>query len=168
MRNHPGQAVEVESQEPLAGSQIVIRPAQLSDVPALLRLINGYAAKAVMLPRTEVELCEFLRDFLVATDQGELVGCGALHFYTQHMAELRSLAVSPNRTTVSTGTPSSRASASRMRPSSRASIRAISSSAGRTTRSLSSTRSRGMGWTLITRTRAPALRARWATSSSML
>jgi amino-acid N-acetyltransferase len=98
MRNHPGQAVEVESQEPLAGSEIVIRPAELSDVPALLRLINGYAAQAVMLPRTEVELCEYLRDFLVATDQGELVGCGALHFYTQHMAELRSLAVAPDRT----------------------------------------------------------------------
>jgi len=99
MRNHPGQSVEVESQEPEAGSEsVVIRPAQLADVPALLRLINGYAAQAIMLPRTELELCESLRDFLVATDQDELVGCGALHFYTQHMAELRSLAVAPHKT----------------------------------------------------------------------
>jgi len=99
MRNHPGQSVEEETQEPLAASEsVVIRQAQLSDVPALLRLINGYAAQAIMLPRNELELCECLRDFLVATEQGELVGCGALHFYTQHMAELRSLAVAPNRT----------------------------------------------------------------------
>jgi len=99
MRNHPGHSVELESPEAEAASDsLVVRPAQLSDIPALLRLINGYAARTVMLPRTEVELCEGLRDFLVATEHGELVGCGALHFYTQHMAELRSLAVAPDRT----------------------------------------------------------------------
>jgi len=99
MRNHPGDSLEVESPEPEAGLEsVVIRPAELSDIPALLRLINGYAAQAMMLPRTELELCESLRDFLVATDGGELVGCGALHFYTQHMAELRSLAVAPDKT----------------------------------------------------------------------
>ena len=99
MRNHPGDSVEVESPEPEAGLEsVVIRPAELSDIPALLRLINGYAAQAMMLPRTELELCESFRDFLIATDGGELVGCGALHFYTQHMAELRSLAVAPDKT----------------------------------------------------------------------
>ncbi|MBI4458703.1 MAG: N-acetyltransferase [Acidobacteria bacterium] len=76
----------------------VVRQAELADIPAILRLINGYAAQAIMLPRTELELCEGLRDFLVAIDDGELVGCGALHFYTPHMAELRSLAVSPQHT----------------------------------------------------------------------
>ena len=99
MRNHPGQPVEMESLPPEADSEsLVIRPAQLSDIPALLRLINGYASQALMLPRTELELCESLRDFLVATDRGELMGCGALHFYTQHMAEMRSLAVAPGKT----------------------------------------------------------------------
>lgn len=99
MRNHPGHSVELESPEAdVASDSLVVRPAQLSDIPALLRLINGYAAQTIMLPRTEVELCEGLRDFLVATEDGELVGCGALHFYTQHMAELRSLAVAPDRT----------------------------------------------------------------------
>lgn len=102
MRNYPGQSVEEEfaltSEETDA---VTIRQAQLSDIPGMLRLINNYAAQAVMLPRTELELCESLRDFLVAIDtstaNGQLVGCGALHFYTQHMAELRSLAVAPDR-----------------------------------------------------------------------
>ena len=98
MRNHPGHSVELESPEAEAASDsLEVRPAQLSDVSALLRLINGYASQSMMLPRTEVELCEGLRDFLVASEHGKLVGCGALHFYTQHMSELRSLAVAPEK-----------------------------------------------------------------------
>jgi amino-acid N-acetyltransferase len=47
----------------------------------------------VMLPRTEFELSENIRDFSVAYDGATLVGCGALHFYTPLTAEVRSLAV---------------------------------------------------------------------------
>jgi len=127
LRNYPEQTIEEEfvlSSE--APDSITIRPAQLSDIPAMLRLINDYASRAIMLPRTELELCESLRDFLVAVDvatdvatdsatdagpdgvedvaaggirtgRDQLVACGALHFYTPHMAELRSLAVAPQR-----------------------------------------------------------------------
>lgn len=99
MRNHPGHAIEDEPASPNPPlEETALRQAELADVPDILRLINDYAARAVMLPRTELELCESLRDFLVATEGGELVGCGALHFYTTHMAELRSLAVAPSRT----------------------------------------------------------------------
>ena len=91
--------METESGLPGGGpDNVMIRQTQLSDVPGMLRLINDYAAQTIMLPRTELELCESLRDFLVAVEDGELVGCGALHFYTEHMAELRSLAVAPDHT----------------------------------------------------------------------
>ncbi len=73
----------------------VLRKARLSDVPAMLGLINGYAAQGIMLPRTEFDLSESIRDFTVAYVGDELAGCAALHFYTPHMAEVRSLAVSP-------------------------------------------------------------------------
>ncbi len=80
---------------------IEIRKARPSDVSAMLALINDYAARGLMLPRTEFELCEHLRDFTVAWDaaagETSLLGCGALHFYTPQSAELRSLAVSENR-----------------------------------------------------------------------
>jgi amino-acid N-acetyltransferase len=46
-----------------------------------------------MLPRTEFEMAENIRDFLVASEDGHLVGCGALHFYTPTTGEVRSLAV---------------------------------------------------------------------------
>jgi hypothetical protein len=42
--------------------------------PPILDLINGYAAKGVMLPRTEFEMSEAIRDFTVVT-LGE--GCWA-------------------------------------------------------------------------------------------
>ncbi len=73
----------------------VIRRATLGDIPALLALINSYAAKQVMLPRTEFEMAENIRDFVVAIDGKELAGCGALHFYTPASGEVRSLAVAP-------------------------------------------------------------------------
>jgi amino-acid N-acetyltransferase len=73
-----------------------IRKASLTDIAVLLELINAYAAKGIMLPRTEFEMAENIRDFLVAFDGGRLVGCGALHFYTATSGEVRSLAVEPS------------------------------------------------------------------------
>jgi amino-acid N-acetyltransferase len=72
-----------------------IRRASLTDIPLMLELINDYAAKGIMLPRTEFEMAENIRDFVVAFDHGRLVGCGALHFYTASSGEVRSLAVDP-------------------------------------------------------------------------
>jgi amino-acid N-acetyltransferase len=73
-----------------------IRRASLTDIPLMLELINDYAAKGIMLPRTEFEMAENIRDFVVAFDHGRLVGCGALHFYTASSGEVRSLAVDPS------------------------------------------------------------------------
>jgi amino-acid N-acetyltransferase len=74
---------------------VQVRSATLRDIPALLRLINSYAAQGIMLPRTEFEMSENIRDFSVALADGELTACGALHFYTPTTAEIRSLAVAP-------------------------------------------------------------------------
>lgn len=72
---------------------VQVRNAKMQDVAPLLRLINGFAQRGIMLPRTEFELAENIRDFIVASVEGELAGCGALHFYTSKIAEVRSLAV---------------------------------------------------------------------------
>ncbi len=70
-----------------------VRKAAMRDIPPLLALINGYAAKGIMLPRTELEISENIRDFSVILSGGELVACGALHFYTPSTGEIRSVAV---------------------------------------------------------------------------
>jgi len=73
--------------------QYTVRKAAMRDIGPILALINGYAAKGVMLPRTELEVSEDIRDFSVMVREGRLVGCGALHFYSPSIAEIRSLAV---------------------------------------------------------------------------
>jgi amino-acid N-acetyltransferase len=72
-----------------------VRKATMRDIPAMLALINGFAANGIMLPRTEFEMAENIRDFMVAEYDGAVVGAGALHLYTADSAEIRSLAVSP-------------------------------------------------------------------------
>jgi amino-acid N-acetyltransferase len=74
---------------------VAVRKATMRDIAPILTLINGYAADGIMLPRTEFEMSENIRDFTVAYDGDALVGCGALHFYTPTTAEVRSLAVLP-------------------------------------------------------------------------
>lgn len=75
---------------------MILRKATMRDIPGILSLINSYASKGTMLPRTEFEIAECVRDFVVAVDlDGRIVGCGALHFYTPSAAEVRSLAVDP-------------------------------------------------------------------------
>src|SRR5580700_7711284 len=78
---------------PVARESLIFRKATMRDIPALLQLINSYAAEGVMLPRTEFEMSENVRDFTVVYSGSQLLGCGALHFYTPTSGEIRSLAV---------------------------------------------------------------------------
>jgi amino-acid N-acetyltransferase len=94
-------ALTPDQVENLAASSrgIDVRKASMQDIPALLELINGYAAKGIMLSRTEFEMSENMRDFMVAYAGKQLVGCGALHFYSPTMGEVRSLAVAESHKT---------------------------------------------------------------------
>lgn len=79
----------------MTNTALDVRKAGMRDIPKILALINSYAAKGMMLPRTEFEMSENIRDFSVAYDGEALLGCAALHFYTPTTAEVRSLAVWP-------------------------------------------------------------------------
>jgi amino-acid N-acetyltransferase len=78
-----------------AEGPIELRKATLRDIPSLLELINGFARKGIMLPRTEFEMAENIRDFVLTSFEDHLVGCCALHIYSPTAAEIRSLAVEP-------------------------------------------------------------------------
>jgi amino-acid N-acetyltransferase len=82
---------------------LLMRKARMRDIPEMLALINGYAAQGTMLPRTDFELAEDVRDFVVAESGGAIVGCGALHIYTPSAAEVRSLAVDPHQKALGIG-----------------------------------------------------------------
>ena len=71
-----------------------VRPAKVSDIRDMQRLVNSYAEEEKMLPRSLSEMYERVRDFFVAEDeQGEPVGCGALTVSWEDLAEVRSVAV---------------------------------------------------------------------------
>jgi amino-acid N-acetyltransferase len=86
-----------------SGPRLTVRKAVMHDIPQILRLINGYAAKGIMLPRTEFEMSESIRDFTVVLANEDLLGCGALHFYTPTIGEIRSLAVDEHAKTHGVG-----------------------------------------------------------------
>jgi amino-acid N-acetyltransferase len=69
------------------------RNAILPDVEHIHAIIEPYAKAGTLLPRSIPELCENVRDFVVAEDQGRIIGCGALHLYGPHLSEIRSIAV---------------------------------------------------------------------------
>jgi amino-acid N-acetyltransferase len=85
-----------ESLEVIDPASLTVRKAGMGDIHALLELINSYAANGIMLPRTEFEMSENIRDFTVVYSELELVAGGALHFYTPTSGEVRSLAVKPS------------------------------------------------------------------------
>jgi amino-acid N-acetyltransferase len=74
---------------------LVTRNAILRDVEHIQAVIAPYAETGTLLPRSHAELCENVRDFIVAESDGVIVGCGALHLYGLHLAEIRSIAVNP-------------------------------------------------------------------------
>ncbi|MDI6782560.1 MAG: N-acetyltransferase [bacterium] len=70
-----------------------LRKAKIKDVNQIQALINHFAALDEMLPRSQSELYESLRDFFVIERKGEIVACGALHITWKDLAELKSLVV---------------------------------------------------------------------------
>ena len=72
------------------------RNAALPDVEHIHAIIRSYSGNGTLLPRTVSELCENVRDFVVAEHDDQIIGCGALHLYGPHLAEIRSIAVVPS------------------------------------------------------------------------
>jgi amino-acid N-acetyltransferase len=78
-------------------TSLTVEKARINDAQAIHDIVNGYAARGEMLPRTLGELYENLRDFYVIRDGDEVIGCVALHIMWSDLAEVRSLAVSEKR-----------------------------------------------------------------------
>lgn len=71
-----------------------VRPARIADMWRVESLINGFAQRGLMLPKTPDQLVRHFREFVVAVDpEGRVLGCGALRIFTGQLAEVASLAV---------------------------------------------------------------------------
>ena len=90
--------------------QIAIQKAQIRDVEEILELVNGFAAKNLMLPRGPQYVYENIRDFVIASDRNVpvysltqtrevlhlIVACGSLHVLWDDIGEIRALAIHPD------------------------------------------------------------------------
>jgi N-acetylglutamate synthase-like GNAT family acetyltransferase len=74
---------------------VKMRRARPADVPAIYALIAQYAAEGILLARTEANIREHIAQFLVCVSKRCIAGCVALESYGENLAEIRSLAVSP-------------------------------------------------------------------------
>ncbi len=73
-----------------------VRSARLPDALPIFELVNSLSHDGTLLPRSYAELCENIRDFHIAESaSGAFLGCGALHLYGPHLAEVRSIVVKP-------------------------------------------------------------------------
>jgi len=83
------------SSRPRVGGAVV-RKAKLPDAVNIFELVNSLSGDGTLLRRSYAEICENVRDFTVAeSGSGIFLGCGALHLYGPHLAEVRSIVVKP-------------------------------------------------------------------------
>ncbi len=70
-----------------------IRKAKVKDVIEIFKILQHFALKEVLLPRSLNSIYENIRDFFVCEVDGKIVGVGSLHVYWEDLAEIKSLAV---------------------------------------------------------------------------
>lgn len=79
-------------------SDVSVRPALPADVLAIRGIVEAYATRRILLAHDLVGYYEAIQDFVVAEAEGsDIVGCGALHVMWKDLAEVRTLAVVPER-----------------------------------------------------------------------
>ncbi|WHX47744.1 N-acetyltransferase [Paenibacillus woosongensis] len=71
----------------------VCRRAKLEDVEPLFQMIDGYAQRGIMLPRSREVLSRQINDFVVTEIDGNVVGCGSLCRLGEELVEIRSLGI---------------------------------------------------------------------------
>lgn len=84
--------------KPMGTAVFSIRRATIHDVRAIIGLIKPNARKAIMLERTEDDVVQLLRDYFVIIEKRtkKVIGCSALHIYTDRLSELKALVVHPD------------------------------------------------------------------------
>lgn len=75
---------------------ITLRTANQTDIDAIIAFIKPFVESGKLLDRTYDEIENWLPSFYIAEADGRIVGCAALEIYSRKLAEIRSLAVSPD------------------------------------------------------------------------
>jgi N-acetylglutamate synthase-like GNAT family acetyltransferase len=73
------------------------RRARINEAAAIYQLVAHYAEQGLLLPRAEDEIRRNISHFLVLEEKQHIVGCLSLENYGADLAEIRSIAVHPER-----------------------------------------------------------------------
>ena len=98
---HPATRVPVTARSLSPDAQLHVHKARLQDARNIFDLVNSLSHDGTLLRRSYAEICENIRDFTVAETLAapgtapHFLGCGALHLYGPHLAEVRSIVVKP-------------------------------------------------------------------------
>ncbi len=92
-----------------------VRPAVHEDVSTIVRIIAHYASQGLMLPRSQSAMLGALSGYLVAEQDGKVIGCGGLQQYSQRSAEIYGLATAPDNSAPGIGSAILRALIDRAR-----------------------------------------------------
>ncbi len=96
---------------PPSAKDIKVHKATLQDARDIFDLVNSLSGDGTLLRRSYAEICENVRDFTVAERldpsdpdaEPEFLGCGALHLYGPHLAEVRSIVMRPEAKGIGAG-----------------------------------------------------------------
>ncbi len=77
----------------MTSAGVLVRRARTADVPDILTLIHPLVEQNILLGKQLVQLYESVQEFVVAVDDGTVVGCGALHPLWADLGEVRTIAV---------------------------------------------------------------------------
>lgn len=72
---------------------IVYTKAKLSDIVPMQELVKPEVEKGIILFRSSDEIATNIRSYILAKEEEQIVGFGALHFHADDLAEIRSLVV---------------------------------------------------------------------------
>lgn len=73
-----------------------VRRATVNDVANIQALVRPLALEGILLDKEDVAYYEAIQEFVVAeAEDGQMLGCGALHVMWQNLAEIRTLATDP-------------------------------------------------------------------------
>jgi len=81
-----------------------VEKASIQDVPQIHQLINHFADKDEMLPRSLSDIYENIRDYFVCRQGERIIACAALHIIWSDLAEIKSVAVSEKQQKQGIGT----------------------------------------------------------------
>ena len=74
-----------------------VKKAKIKDINEIHKLINYFADKGEMLPRSLSEIYENIRDYFIFREGGRVIACAALHIDWSDLAEIKSVAVAEDR-----------------------------------------------------------------------